>query len=58
MKRLKRKKGYRFHICFIDEKWLYTHSRRKKNKHLPPHLNGDEDDNGIEEYYYQFETSN
>jgi hypothetical protein len=50
MKRLKRRKGHRFHICFIDEKWFYTQSRRKKSKHLPPHPNGDEDDDGIEEF--------
>jgi hypothetical protein len=36
-KTIKRRLKKKFHACFIDEKWFYTQSRRKKSKHLPPH---------------------
>ena len=37
MQKLKKKgKGGRFHYCFLDEKWIYTTSRRRKLKVLPP----------------------
>jgi hypothetical protein len=36
-KTIKRRLKQKFHACFIDEKWFYTQSRRKKSKHLPPH---------------------
>ena len=28
--------GEEFYYCFLDEKWFYTTSCRKKEKHLPP----------------------
>eukprot|EP00956_Cyclotella_meneghiniana_P030439 scaffold76641_cov37-Cyclotella_meneghiniana.AAC.1 len=44
VKTLKRSLGNKFHICFIDEKWFYTQSRRKKTKHLPRHETEDPDE--------------
>jgi hypothetical protein len=42
-KRINRKKKrdrkyVKFHYCFIDEKWFYVFTKRKKNKYLPPAL--------------------
>lgn len=48
VKRTRASKRQKFHICFIDEKWFYTHSRRKKNKILPPHPDGEDED--VEEF--------
>jgi hypothetical protein len=31
----KKKKNTKFHYCFIDEKWFYVYTNRKKNKYLP-----------------------
>lgn len=35
MKERRRQKGRNFHVCFLDEKWFYTTSRRRKIKVLP-----------------------
>ena len=48
VKTLKRSLRNKFHICFIDEKWFYTQSRRKKTKHLPRHET--EDPNEVQEF--------
>jgi len=37
--------GNNFYCCFLDEKWFYTVSRRRKVKFLPP-IDG-EDENKI-----------
>lgn len=36
-KALKQEYGRDFHVCFLDEKWFYTTSRRRKIKVLPAH---------------------
>ena len=47
-KRLKKRKSkedkVEFHFCFIDEKWFYIITKRKKRKYLPPHPTEDPDD--------------
>ena len=35
MKELRRRKQRDFHVCYLDEKWFYTTSRRRKIKVLP-----------------------
>ena len=34
-KNLMQDKGEDFHACFLDEKWFYTVSRRRRVKYLP-----------------------
>ena len=36
--------GQDFHACFLDEKWFYTTSRRRKVKVLPPDPDKDPDE--------------
>ena len=42
------KNSNRLIYCFLDEKWLYTTSQRKKEKHLPPADFEDPDKTAIE----------